>query len=93
MSSERRVRPLVVLGRNDVGVRIEEDRREIGVRTRPFEEDQRLALHEFNCLGFEGEGFGLGDDEIGSFVVVGVRLDGVNLKVLLEPGYDRGGRR
>lgn len=85
MSSERRVRPFVMLSWNNIGMRIKEDRGEIRVGTRPFEENQRLARDEFNCPRFKGERFGLRNDEISSFIVFGAGLDGINLKVLLEP--------
>lgn len=93
MSSKRRVRPFFMLSWNNIGMRIEENGREFRVGTRPFENDQRLALDEFNCVRFKGERFGLRNDEISSLIVLGAGLDGINLKVLLKPGYDCRGRR
>lgn len=77
--------PLVVLGRNDVGVGVEEDGGERRVGAWPCEEEERLAGDELEGLGLEGEGVGLRENEIGSFVVLGIRLGCVDLKVLLKP--------
>lgn len=84
MSSKRRVRPFVMLEWNNIGMRIEKDRRKIRVQTRPFEEDERLAHDEFDGVVFKGERFGLRNDEIGCFIVLGIGLNGVDLKVSLE---------
>lgn len=69
-------------------MRIEEDRGKSGVAAGPFEEDQRLALCEFQDLGFKGKGIGHGDYEIGGFVVVGFGMGRVDFQVLLESRYD-----
>lgn len=60
MSIERRVGPLVRLGGDDVRVGIEEDGREVGVGTRPLEDDDWFGLDEFKGVGFKREGLGLG---------------------------------
>lgn len=65
MGPEGRVGPLVMLDWNDVGVRVEEDGREVGIGAWPFEEDERLGLDEIEGLGFEGERFGLRENELG----------------------------
>nr|GMD66646.1 hypothetical protein C4D60_Mb03t03480 [Ipomoea batatas] len=54
LGAKRRVRPLVRLGRDDVGVGIEEDSGEGGVLARPLEDNHRLPLHEFYNLCFQG---------------------------------------
>nr|GMD68817.1 hypothetical protein C4D60_Mb03t03480 [Ipomoea batatas] len=54
LGAKRRVRPLVRLGRDDVGVGIEEDSGEGGVLARPLEDNHRLPLHEFYNLSFQG---------------------------------------
>lgn len=77
--------PLVVLGRNDVCVGVEEDGGERRVGAWPFEEEERLAGDKLEGLGLEGEGVGLRENEIGCFVVLGIRLGCVDLKVLLKP--------
>lgn len=77
--------PLVVLGWNDVGVRVEKDGGERRIGAGPFEEDERLARDELESLRLEGEGSGLGEDEICCFAVQGLRLRRVDLKVALEP--------
>lgn len=46
MSVERRVGPLVMLGGDNVSVGIEKDGREMGVLTRPFEEDEGFSIDE-----------------------------------------------
>lgn len=77
--------PLVVLGRDDVGVGVEEDGGERRVGSGPFEEDERLAGDKLEGLGIEGEGVGLRQNEIGCFLVLGLRLGCVDLKVPLKP--------
>ena len=88
MGLEGVVGPLVMFGRNDVGVGVEEDGREVGVGAWPFHEDEWLALDELDGLGLEGEGVSLRREELGGFVVARGGLGGVDLEVLLEPGYD-----
>ncbi|KAE8099984.1 hypothetical protein FH972_017923 [Carpinus fangiana] len=78
------VRPLVVLGGNNVDVGVEKDCGEAGIGVGPFEEDQRLAFHELQGLRLERDGLGLGEDEIGRFSVLGARLGCVDSEVLLE---------
>ena len=58
--------------------------KESWVRTRPFEEDERLILGKFDGLEIEADGFGLGDKEVGRLLVLRGGLCSVNLKVLLE---------
>ncbi|KAE8022512.1 hypothetical protein FH972_008304 [Carpinus fangiana] len=57
VGTERMVRPLVVLGGNNVGVGVEKDCGEVGIGARPFEEDQRLALHELLGMRLEAMDF------------------------------------
>nr|GMD05914.1 peptidyl-tRNA hydrolase, mitochondrial-like [Ipomoea batatas] len=54
LGAKRWVRPLVRLGRDDVGVGIEEDSGEGGILARPLEDNHRLPLHEFYNLSFQG---------------------------------------
>lgn len=77
--------PLVVLGRDDVGVGVEEDGGERRVGAWPFEEEERLAGDELEGLGLEREGVGLRENEIRCFLVLGIRMGCVDLKVFLEP--------
>lgn len=65
MGPEGRVRPLFVLDWNNIGVRVEEDGREVGIGAWPFKEDERLGLDELEGLGFEGERLGLRENELG----------------------------
>lgn len=76
--------PLVVLGRNDVGVGIEKNGGEGGVGAGPFEEDKMLAGDELDSLGFKGEGLGLGENEIRCFAVLGILVGRVDSAVSLE---------
>ena len=62
MGPEGRVGPLFMLDWNDIGVRVEEDGREVGAW--PFKEDERLGLDELEGLGFKGERFGLRENEL-----------------------------
>ena len=62
MGPEGRVGPLFMLDWNDIGVRVEEDVREVGAW--PFKEDERLGLDELEGLGFKGERFGLRENEL-----------------------------
>lgn len=78
----------MMLGRNNVSMRIEENGGEIRVRAGPFEENNRFSLHELQGLGMEREGLSLREDEIGGFIVVRVWLRSVDLEIALEPGDD-----
>lgn len=84
MCAEGRVSPLVLLDGDDISMRVKEDRREGRVRARPLEENKWLAIDELNGLRFKTDGFGLGNEEIGCFLISGAGLGGVNLEVLLE---------
>lgn len=90
MSTEWVVLPFFSLRRNNVGVGVEKNGGTIRVSTRPLNQHKRLPLDEFDGLGFEGDRFGLGDEEIGNLVVVWGRLGSVDLKVMLESRYGFG---
>lgn len=74
MRLKRGMVPFTLLRRHDVGVGIEENGREGRVSPGPLEEQQGLPLGELENLRIEGEGFGLGSDEIGGFVVAGIGM-------------------
>lgn len=64
MGTEGVVGPLFMFRRNDVGVGVEKDGREVRFGAWPFEKDEWLSFYEFDGLGFERKGVGLGNEEI-----------------------------
>lgn len=84
VSFERRVVPLVVLRWNYISVGVEEDGWEGRICAGPFEEHKGLALDKLKDLRMEGEGFGLGENEVSGSAIVGRWVSGVDLKVLPE---------
>lgn len=88
-SGEGGMGPLEGLGRNDIGVGVEEDGGEGGDAAGPLEEEEWLAGGELEDVGLEAEVVGLGAEEADGGGVVGVRLGGVDPEVLPESGNRR----
>lgn len=80
--------PSVGFGGDDVGVGVEEDGWEGGGAAGPGEKDERFVGGEFECLGVEAEGGGLGEKKAGGGGVVWGWVGSVDAEVFLEAGDD-----
>lgn len=76
--------PLVRFERDDIGMRIQQNRRQRVLPPAPLDKHQRLTRDQLEGLRFKPDGLSLRGDEGSGFGVVGGRLRRVYAEVLLK---------